>query len=160
MVIEVLCFGGDMYDGRFHPSPDMQSDISSTSCFRPWKMPQNAFLYCIGAMGNPAWHSSTVISLILDAFTMMCRCWWKKWSCGYNGRYDATHTINRDAVYTDRKSVKNGSSDYVVGRIERRLMAIEVLCIVEGIGGGVVCWVKKKWFFCSDLRFLGFGASG
>lgn len=77
---------------------------------------------------------------------MMWRCWCKKWLCGYNGRYVATHTIDRNAVHTNWKSVKNGSSDYVIGWVECYLMAIEVLCIVDGIGRGVVCWVKKNDF--------------
>ena len=76
----------------------------------------------------------------------MWRCWCKKWLCGYNGRYVATHTIDRNAVHTNWKSVKNGSSDYVIGWVECYLMAIEVLCIVDGIGRGVVCWVKKNDF--------------
>ena len=25
-----------------------------------------------------SWHSSTVMSLLIVGFTMMCRCWWKK----------------------------------------------------------------------------------
>ena len=57
--------------------------------------------------------------------------------CGYNGRYIATHSINRNAAYTNRKSIKIRSCDYIDGLVDCYLTAIEVLCNIDGIGGEV-----------------------
>ena len=70
---------------------------------------------------------------------MMCRCWWEKRLCGYNGRYVATHPINRNAAHTNRKSVKNRSSDYIGGLVECYLMAIGEFAALSTASGGVLC---------------------
>ena len=46
--------------------------------------------------------------------------------------------MDHNAGYTNRKGVKNRSSDYIDGLLECYLMAVEVLCNIDGIAGGVV----------------------
>ena len=65
--------------------------------------------------------------------------------------------MDHNSGYTNRKNVKNRSSDYIYGLVECYLMAIEVLCNIDGIAGGVVCFVQKYFFVAEGAKWEAYG---